>query len=106
MVFNQEQKRAEIGKARNETKRVDPEGLRKSVQGSRIFVMLKKNWIKVNLYLILMKRLHTYGLSHVQLLATPSAIACQAPLSMGSSHQEYWSGLSFLPLGDLPNPGI
>ena len=43
MVFNQEQKRAQIGKTRNETKRVDPEGLRKSVQGSSIFVMLKKN---------------------------------------------------------------
>ena len=33
-------------------------------------------------------------------------IACQAPLSMGISMQEYWSGLSFPSLGDLPNPGI
>ena len=30
----------------------------------------------------------------------------QAPLSMGFSRQEYWSGLSFPPPGDLPNPGI
>ena len=29
-----------------------------------------------------------------------------APLSMGFSRQEYWSGLSFPSLGDLPNPGI
>ena len=31
---------------------------------------------------------------------------CQAPLSMGFSRQEYWSGLQFPSLGDLPNPGI
>ena len=30
----------------------------------------------------------------------------QAPLSMGFSKQEYWSGLSFPSPGDLPNPGI
>ena len=30
----------------------------------------------------------------------------QAPLSMGSSRQEYWSDLPFPPPGDLPNPGI
>ena len=29
----------------------------------------------------------------------------QVPLSMGFSSQEYWSGLSCLPPGDLPNPG-
>ena len=33
-------------------------------------------------------------------------VACQAPLSMGFSRQEYWSGLSRPPLGDLANPGI
>ena len=31
---------------------------------------------------------------------------CQAPLSMGFSRQEYWNGLQFPSLGDLPNPGI
>ena len=39
--------------------------------------------------------------SHVQLLATPWTVACQAPLSIGFSRQEYWSGLP-CPL----NPGI
>ena len=39
-------------------------------------------------------------------LATPWTIACQAPLSMGFSRQEYWSGLPFPSAGDLPNPGI
>ena len=33
-------------------------------------------------------------------------VACQAPLSMGFSRQEYWGGLPFPPPGDLPNPGI
>ena len=32
--------------------------------------------------------------------------ACQAPMSMGFSRQEYWSGLSFPSPGDLPNLGI
>ena len=44
--------------------------------------------------------------SHVQLFATPWTIAHQAPLSMGFSKQEYWSGFPCPPPGDLPNPGI
>ena len=39
-------------------------------------------------------------------LATPLTVACQAPLSMGFSRQEYWSGLPFPSPGDLPDPGI
>ena len=39
-------------------------------------------------------------------LVTPWTVACQAPLSMGFSRQEYWSGLPFPSPGDLPNPGI
>ena len=46
------------------------------------------------------------SLSCVQLLVTPRTIARQAPLPMGFSRQEYWPGLPFPPLGDLPNPGI
>ena len=48
-------------------------------------------------------------LSHfscVRLLVTPWIVACQAPLSMEFSRQEYWSGLAFPPLGDLPDPGM
>ena len=37
---------------------------------------------------------------------TPWTIAYQAPLSMGFSRQEYWSGFTFPSPGDLPNPGI
>ena len=44
--------------------------------------------------------------SHVRLFATPWTVARQAPLSMGFSRQDYWSGLPCPPPGDLPNPGI
>ena len=37
---------------------------------------------------------------------TPCTVAHQAPLSMGFSRQEYWSGLPFPSPGDLHNPGI
>ena len=41
-----------------------------------------------------------------QLFVTPSTVACQAPLFMEFSRQEYWSGEPFPSLGDLPDPGI
>ena len=44
--------------------------------------------------------------SHVQLFLTLWSIAHQAPLAMGFSKQEYWSGLPFPSPGDLPDPGI
>ena len=44
--------------------------------------------------------------SHVQLFASLWPIACQAPLSMGFSRQDYWSGLPYAPAGDLSDPGI
>ena len=37
---------------------------------------------------------------------TPWTIARQAPLSVGFSRQEYWSGLLHPPPGDHPDPGI
>ena len=44
--------------------------------------------------------------SHVQLFVTPWTIACQGPLSMGFSRQEYWSRLPFPSPGNVPKPGI
>ena len=41
----------------------------------------------------------------LRLSVTPWTVARQAPLSMGFSRQEYWSGLQFPSPGDLPNPG-
>ena len=40
-----------------------------------------------------------------QSLSGTQVVALQAPLSMGFSRQEYWSGLPFPPPGDLPDLG-
>ena len=44
--------------------------------------------------------------SHVRLFVTLWTVACQAPLFVGFSRQEFWSGLLFPSPEDLPNPGI
>ena len=50
--------------------------------------------------------MHAQSLSCVQLFVILWIVTCQAPLSMGSSRQEYWSGLPFPSPEDLPYPGI
>ena len=51
--------------------------------------------------------MHAYSvMCHVLLFMTLWIIACQSRQSMGCSRQEYWSELSCLPPGDLPNPGL
>ena len=50
--------------------------------------------------------MHAHVLSRVRVFATPWTVARQAPLSMGFSRQEPWSGLPFPPPGDPSNPGI
>ena len=44
--------------------------------------------------------------SRAWLFSTLWTVTCQAPLSMGFSRKEYWSGLPCPPPGDLPHPGI
>ena len=44
-------------------------------------------------------------LSRVQLFVTPWTVTLQAPLSMGFSRQQYWSGLPFPTPGGLPDSG-
>ena len=44
--------------------------------------------------------------SRVRLFSTLWAVVCQASLSMEFSRQEYWDGLPFPTLEDLPDPGI
>ena len=56
------------------------------------------------LYLLLLLLLSHF--SPGQLFVTLWTAACQAPLSMGFSRQEYWSGLPCPPPADLPDPGI
>ena len=45
-------------------------------------------------------------ISRVWLFVTPCTVADQAPLSMGFSRQQYWSGLPFPFSEDLPDPEI
>ena len=54
-------------------------------------------------------RIEAVGVSVVQscpALCEPTDCSCQAPLPMGLSRQEYWSGLPCPPPGGLPDPGI
>ena len=65
------------------------------------------SWHSVDLYFVLCVRVCMLScFSHVQLFVTLWIVAHQAPLFMGFCRQEYWSGLTFLPPGSLPDPGI
>ena len=63
---------------------------------------VKRGWInwetEINIHTLLLLLLSRF--SRVQLCATPWTAAYQAPLSMGFSRQEYWSGVP------LPSPNI
>ena len=50
--------------------------------------------------------MHSQMLQSCLILCDPKDCSLPAPLSMGLSRQEYWSGLPCLSLGDLPDPGI
>ena len=54
----------------------------------------------------IVKKVKVKSLSCVQLFAIPWTVAHQAPLSIGFSRQEYWSGLPFPSPGDLPDSRI
>ena len=55
----------------------------------------------------LFQYMHGSGLSHSSHVSLqPRTVACQAPLFLGFSKQEYWRGLPCPPPGDLPDPGI
>ena len=69
----------------------------------RIKTYYKLNGLKQHKFTVFV---HAQLLSCVWLSATPWTVAHQAPLSMGFSRQEYWSGFPFPFPGDLPDPGI
>ena len=58
-------------------------------------------WIKEMRYVCVLSRF-----SRAWLFATWWTVAYQAPLSMGFSRQQYWSGFQCPPPGDLPDPGV
>ena len=57
------------------------------------------------LFMLLSGRCVCSHFSRVQLFGSPWTAARQAPLSLGFSRQEYWSGLPFPPPEDLPELG-
>ena len=86
------------------------------VSWSMVFSYSSLRWLRQMTWLfsVICRLLHStcvLKLSCDWLFVTPWAVApqatgYQAPLSMGFSRQEYWSGLPFPILGDLPDPGI
>ena len=54
---------------------------------------------------VLKVKVKVESLSCVRLFSTPWTVAYQAPLSIGFSRQDYWSGLPFPSPEGLPNPG-
>ena len=52
------------------------------------------------------KQMKVKSLSRVRLYVTPWTVAYRAPLPMGFSRQDYWSGLPFPSPRDHPEPGI
>ena len=51
-------------------------------------------------------RARAQSLSRIRLFVAPWIVTSQAPLPMEFPRQEYWSGLPFPPVGDLPNTRI
>ena len=68
----------------------------------------KDSWVPKNwcFWTVVLDSWESLGESLISDSATPWSIACQAPLFMGFSRQDYWGGLPCPPPGNLPNPGI
>ena len=72
--------------------------------GSKFFLLLAKTSGGLNYFCFIKLLCVLSPFSCVHLFATPWTH--QAPLSMGFSRREYWSGLPCPPPGDLPDPRI
>ena len=73
---------------------------------STFFGVILKHIADVESFHLCIFQVHAQSLSFVWFFAVLWTEAHQAPLSMGYSRPEYWSGLLFPPPGDLPDPGI
>ena len=76
-----------------------------SQANSHIKQQLTAQWRLNNYYMGTLYACTLSCFSCVRLFVTPWTVARPAPLSMGFSRQEYWSGLPCPPPGDLPAPG-
>ena len=63
-------------------------------------------WLQILLFPLCERARMLSGFSHIWLFAALWTLARQAPLSIGFSRQEYWSGLPCPPPGDLAHPAI
>ena len=71
-------------------------------------------WVTESVFLLPLLRPGSNGIRKLLVLSSsvksnslrPWTVVCQTPLCIGFPKQEHWSGLSFPPLGDLPDPGI
>ena len=83
------------------------DSLQKVVLGNlERYILKNKTKMRTLFYMTHKKEKEVKPLRPVPLFATPWTAARQAPLSVGFSRQEDWSGLPFPSPGDLPNPGI
>ena len=64
----------------------------------------KISWVKLRGFIVHCAQVQF--LSQFQIFVTPWTVARQAPLSMGFSRQEHWSGLLCPPPRGLPDPGV
>ena len=71
-----------------------------------ILIALPYLWSNSHIHSILLDSVKVKVVQSCSTLCDPWTVACQAPLSMEFSRQEYWSGYPFPSLGNLPNPGI
>ena len=70
------------------------------------FHCTRVNWYLKGIFNDIMKAWEKWKCSLLSHVCDPWTVACLAPLSMGFSREEYWSGLPFPPPGNLPNSGI
>ena len=73
-----------------------------SHQGSPMYICMMCIYINTHTHMCMCM----HGVSHVWLFVSPWTVACQAPLFMEFSRQEYWREISYPLPGYLPDPGI
>ena len=77
------------------------------LKGHQVFTLFSTTFLFIfKIIIIIYCELCYQSLIRVRLFATLQTVAHQAPLFMGFSRQEYWSGLACPSPGDLPHPGI
>ena len=77
-----------------------------SVAPVSFIVMVLRYWGQLLIWISLVCACMLSHLSCIRLCKTLWTVACQTPLSMGFSRQEYWKGLPVPSPGDVPNSGV